>query len=140
LTRASTKEKSAGAVVYRHNHGDLELLVIKDRFGAWTLPKGLVEEAEGPEQAAVREAQEETGIEAQIERELGKVQYWYTRHGHLVHKTVQYYLARAVGGSLSADEREIEAARWVKAEEFPEFCDYEDNKKIYREALSALCS
>src|SRR5215210_6368622 len=44
---------------------------IEPRRGYWTLPGGYVELGESAEEAAVREAQEEVGVEVRIERLLG---------------------------------------------------------------------
>jgi len=61
-------KRSAGILLYRL-HGGLEVLLVhpggpfwanKD-LGAWTIPKGLVEEGEDPLAAALREFEEETG-------------------------------------------------------------------------------
>jgi predicted NUDIX family NTP pyrophosphohydrolase len=62
--------KSAGLLMFRHSHGELQVLLAhpggpfwrnKDE-GAWTLPKGEYEEPEEPLAAAVREFTEETGF------------------------------------------------------------------------------
>lgn len=51
--------EAAGGVV-KNPKG--EYLFIK-RFGIWDLPKGKIEKGESPQQAAIREVEEETGIE-----------------------------------------------------------------------------
>ena len=64
--------------------------------GKWTIPGGLVELAESPEQAVVREAKEETGLDADTPTlvdvvsnvdldENGKVKYHYVIIEYLVH-------------------------------------------------------
>jgi predicted NUDIX family NTP pyrophosphohydrolase len=61
---------SAGLVVFRRKAGKLEILVAhmgapwwaKKDIGAWTIPKGLVEDGEDPFEAAQREFQEELGL------------------------------------------------------------------------------
>jgi predicted NUDIX family NTP pyrophosphohydrolase len=60
---------SAGVLGWRRTAGGVEVLLVHPGgplwasrdAGAWTLPKGLVEPGETPEQAAVRELREETG-------------------------------------------------------------------------------
>jgi len=61
---------SAGLLLFRRVRGQLEVFLVhpggpfwKDRdAGAWSIPKGLIDEGEEPLAAARREFQEETGI------------------------------------------------------------------------------
>ena len=68
-------KRSAGLLMYRHPAGDLEVFLIhpggpfwknKD-LGAWSLPKGEYPETEEPFAAAVREFEEETGVQPEGE-------------------------------------------------------------------------
>jgi predicted NUDIX family NTP pyrophosphohydrolase len=70
MPHRTRKNESAGLLLFRTTSGRLEVFLAhpggpfwaqKDE-GAWTLPKGLVEEAEEPLAAARREFEEETGI------------------------------------------------------------------------------
>lgn len=62
--------RSAGILLFRYEHRRLEVLLghpggpfWADRdAGAWSIPKGLIEDAEDPLAAAKREFQEETGF------------------------------------------------------------------------------
>ena len=62
-------KKTAGLLLYRETSGDLEVLLVhpggpfwaKKDDGAWSIPKGLVEQGEDPFAAAKREFTEETG-------------------------------------------------------------------------------
>ena len=66
------KKHSAGLVVYRKNNGRIEVLVghmgapwwAKKDIGAWSVPKGEIEEGEDPQAAAKREFEEELGLPA----------------------------------------------------------------------------
>ena len=42
----------------------------------WLLPKGLIEAGEKPEQAALREVHEETGIKGQLIAPVETIEYW----------------------------------------------------------------
>ena len=71
------KEKSCGALVYRIKNGELELLLLKHRFGGhWSFPKGHVEEGETEVETALREVHEETGLTIQLED--GSARVWNT--------------------------------------------------------------
>lgn len=62
---------SAGLLMYRSRHGEFEVLLVhpggpfwRNRdSGAWSIPKGELDEGEDPFAAACREFQEETGVE-----------------------------------------------------------------------------
>jgi len=64
----------------------------------WSLPKGHIEEGESAEAAALREVKEETGIESEIDKSLGVIDFWFMAGGKRIHKTVHHFLFKEVGG------------------------------------------
>src|SRR3546814_13459384 len=64
-----------------------------DRRGRllWSLPKGHIEQGETAEQTAMREVEEETGIQGTVLAPLGSIDYWFVTEGRRVHKTVHHY-------------------------------------------------
>ena len=84
-----------------------------DRRGRllWSLPKGHIEEGETPEDAAVREVAEETGIIGEVVAPLGIIDFWFVAEGRRVHKTVHHFLLRAIGGALSDADVEVDRGR-----------------------------
>jgi 8-oxo-dGTP pyrophosphatase MutT (NUDIX family) len=61
------KPSHAGGVVYRSTNGALQFLLVgpkKEKSGEWILPKGHIEDRETPEETALREVREETGVTA----------------------------------------------------------------------------
>jgi 8-oxo-dGTP pyrophosphatase MutT (NUDIX family) len=82
-------EVSAGIVVFANDR----VLVIRNRFGEWVLPKGKVEPEETPPEAALREVFEETGVRAELMCSLGTTDYTYVSDatGELIDKTVYWY-------------------------------------------------
>src|SRR3990172_12125905 len=99
------KETSAGGVVYRRVDSSVQIALAarRTRRGelAWGLPKGAVEPDETPEVAAVREVLEETGLEAEIEADLGTIRYFYVWEGVRVRKQARLFLMRAIGGDIA---------------------------------------
>ncbi len=129
-------EVSAGGLVV-DTTGKLGLLIgrrdQKDASGKrilWSLPKGHIEEGETPEQAALREVQEETGIESIIEKSLGVIDFWFMAGGKRIHKTVHHYLFRESGGLLAAQETEVDEVAWFPLTEIVEKLAYPDEKKL----------
>ena len=76
--------------------------------GYWALPGGFVEVGETLEEAAVREAEEETGLEVEIVRLVGV--YSDPDRDPRGHNVSCAYLARTQGGELSAATDAAEAA------------------------------
>jgi ADP-ribose pyrophosphatase YjhB (NUDIX family) len=103
-----------------------------DRQGRllWSLPKGHIEDGETAEQAAVREVAEETGISGVILAQLGTIDFWFVADGRRVHKTVQHYLLRAVGGELSDADIEVTAVAWVPLPEIGSRLAYPDERGL----------
>jgi ADP-ribose pyrophosphatase YjhB (NUDIX family) len=129
-------EVSAGGLVI-DTTGKLGLLIgrrdQKDSSGKkilWSLPKGHIEEGETPEQAALREVAEETGIQSEIEKSLGIIDFWFMAGGKRIHKTVHHYLFRESGGLLAAQESEVDEVAWFPLGEIIEKLAYPDEKKL----------
>jgi 8-oxo-dGTP pyrophosphatase MutT (NUDIX family) len=115
ITKTQT---SAGGVVFRRRGASVEVALISVGAGdRWQLPKGLVDAGESPEAAAVREAREETGLEAELVAPIEKIEYWYyaTERGARVrfHKFVHFFLLRFTAGDVSEHDHEVNEARWV---------------------------
>lgn len=96
----------------------------------WSLPKGHIEEGETPEQAAIREVQEETGIESEISRELGVIDFWFMAGGNRIHKTVHHFLFKEIGGELAPQITEVDDVGWFPLSEIVELLAYPDEKKL----------
>lgn len=132
------QELSAGGLVFRRDGGRLEILLIRDRFNHWTLPKGHPDSGETPEQAALREILEETGIQGRIVGELPTTQYDFYHRGSQVTKTVRYFLVEATGGGLRPQEGEVVEVRWFKPAEVAGLRQYDNNRPILARALEML--
>jgi 8-oxo-dGTP pyrophosphatase MutT (NUDIX family) len=84
------------------------------------LPKGLVDPGEKPEQTALREVREETGIEATLITKLTDIKYVYVRtwsDSERVFKIVSFYLFRYESGRIDdvteAMRIEVKRALWI---------------------------
>jgi len=129
-------EVSAGGLVI-DTTGTMGLLIgrydHKDASGKrilWSLPKGHIEEGETPEQAAIREVAEETGITSSITKSLGVIDFWFMAGGKRIHKTVHHFLFTEVGGTLLAQESEVDEVCWFPLSEIVDRLAYPDEKKL----------
>ncbi|MBA3338369.1 MAG: NUDIX hydrolase [Geodermatophilaceae bacterium] len=111
-----------------------------DRKGRllWSLPKGHIESGESPEDTAVREVAEETGIVGEILAPLGVIDFWFVADGRRVHKTVHHFLLRAVGGTLSDEDIEVNEVAWVPLSELSVRLAYADERALAERAPRLL--
>jgi 8-oxo-dGTP pyrophosphatase MutT (NUDIX family) len=97
---------------------EIEVALIATRGGRrWQLPKGSREVNESSLQTAMREVHEEVGLLTADEGFLKSIDYWYWDTyrkdvPELVHKQVDFYLLRVVGGVLNDSSYEVDAVGW----------------------------
>ncbi|MEP7292701.1 MAG: NUDIX domain-containing protein, partial [Chloroflexota bacterium] len=89
------------------------LLQIRADSHIWALPGGRVEPGETPEDAAIRETFEETGLQVRLERKVGT--YWKPQQDDIV--TV--FSAQVVGGEIVQRSAETVDVRWFDQERLP---------------------
>ncbi|TAN33380.1 NUDIX hydrolase [bacterium] len=87
---------AGGAVCRTAPSGETEIAVIhRPAYDDWTLPKGKIEPDESPEECALREVKEETGLRCELLRPLGCTAY-VDRRGR--DKVACYWVMQARGG------------------------------------------
>jgi 8-oxo-dGTP pyrophosphatase MutT (NUDIX family) len=139
----ATREYTAGGVVYRRLDGDrIEILMIQDRLGRWTIPKGHVEEGEKIEQTALREVTEETGLtQLRLGEKLDKLHFFYRKEGKLIFMTTYVFLMEATGDDetvVPEDSEGIVDAQWFDQAKALELIEYRDTEKLFRLALDKI--
>lgn len=113
---------AAGGIVTNDHH---QVLMIY-RFGRWDLPKGKQEAGETLETTALREVQEETGVQnlSLCPEAMSTVQltyHCYRYEGVLTLKKTWWYRMYTPGNEMLLPQTEegIDKAEWVPYEELP---------------------
>ena len=135
-------ERSAGVIVF-HAVGPQApraYLLLRSRTGGhWGFPKGHVETGESDWQAAVRELQEETGLD-NVEPVSGfyhLTRYRFQRAGQWVNKQVGYFLAHTVhtDTALSGEHTEL---NWMPFSQARERLTYDNDRRLLQQAQAHL--
>ncbi len=149
------REISAGGVVVRHMQGAWYMAAIepagkganprpgrKPAKAVLALPKGLVDKGERPEQTALREVREETGLEGALVSKLDDIKYVYVRSwgdGEKVFKIVSFYLLKYVAGEIGditpAMREEVSRAEWIPLQEAGKRLSYKGEREMAAKAL-----
>lgn len=126
-------------ISFREGEPLVALIATRGR-ARWGLPKGAVSEGETSEQAALREVNEETGLEARIVRMLDTIEYYFRAGDTLIRKRVDFYLMLFTGGELRPQLSEVDDVEWVPLPEAIERASFESEKKLLQTALQEIDS
>lgn len=138
---APAPRRAAGGVVYRYSGGAPQILLIHDKYGRWTLPKGHLHRGESEADAAVREVREETGISALAGPLIARIEYVVVKRGAPRDKQVAFFLMRADGGEAVAQADEgISAAEWFGPGEALALIGYPQVGQALERALAMLAA
>ncbi len=154
------REISAGGVVVHRAGGEgWNVAVIEPQSAAGSgrlsrkntqkvvlaLPKGLVDPGETPEQTALREVREETGVLATMVTKLGDIKYVYVRSwgdGQRVFKIVSFFLLHYQSGEINdvAPEMRVEVRRaaWIPLDDAHRRLAYRGERDMVKRALQYL--
>lgn len=123
--------RSAGGLVVE---GSRILLISTQSGRRWQLPKGHIELGETPQQAAVREVREETGVSGRVVASLPGIEYWFVEQGRRrVHKEVEYFLLAYVDGDAADfDADEVSGAEWLSWDEGIARLTFDNERRVVR--------
>jgi 8-oxo-dGTP diphosphatase len=113
---------------------DNEILIIKRKFepnaGGWALPSGYVEIYQTPEECAIDELKEETGLIGEVTEFLG----YYSDYSPVCERVFSFiFLMKATGGKLQAGDDALEAL-FIPINELPKIAF-----RSHRETIKLIC-
>jgi len=134
---------SAGGVVFRRVGESVEVLLGEqcDRLTGehnTRLPKGKLAPGETPEQAALREVREETGLSARLTAPLGSVAYAYREGDARVEKRVHFFLMELAEGDPREPDGELERVYWCPIARTAERLSFETEREVLERARERL--
>jgi 8-oxo-dGTP diphosphatase len=118
--------RAAGGLVVRDGR---VLLVHRERYDDWSLPKGKLEAGETWDAAALREVREEVGLDCELGESLGST--FYEPGG--VPKEVRWWRMSAEGDAGSSDE--VDAVRWATPDEARELLSYDSERALVERSV-----
>ena len=139
----TVEQVSAGGVVFRRTENQVEIaivLMLPDM--RWQLPKGIIDEGETPEIAALREVREEAGIDADLISLIETIEYWFVASWdgvrRRIHKHVHFFLMKYRSGNVNDHDHEVAEARWVEISEAIKMLEFESEKEVIEKAAGLL--
>jgi ADP-ribose pyrophosphatase YjhB (NUDIX family) len=139
-SRRARVETSSGGVVFRRTNGHVDFLLIRDPYANWGLPKGHIEGGESPEEAALREVEEETGLcELAMVVQLPTIDWFFRDRGKLVHKFCHFFLVECTGGDPVPQLAEgITECIWQAPSDAIRTVSYSNAREVVRAAAEWL--
>jgi 8-oxo-dGTP pyrophosphatase MutT (NUDIX family) len=138
-------DTSYGIIPIRRKEGGWEIFLIHQysRIGNntyWTLPKGHPEAGESPQETALRELREETGLVPQklIDTPNFTIKYSFEHNGTQIDKTVVFYIGIITDGQSVLDQTEVRDGGWFELAAAEQRLDHEVSKRLFREASSFI--
>ena len=127
VTDVNVIRAAGGLVLRKSRSGETEIAVIhRPAYDDWTFPKGKVEPDESPEDCALREVREETGLRCELLRPLGCTAY-VDRRGR--DKVACYWVMGVRGGKFKAGI-EVDKLLWLPVEDAVKRLSYGRDKTL----------
>lgn len=138
--RRTREEVSAGGIVFRRDGERTLWLLIRDSYRNWGFPKGHLEDGEAPEQAALREVGEETGLAGlEVRAPIETIDWEFRFRGRRIHKTCHFFLIETPDRRTSPLRAEgITACRWASFEQAERMIAYDNARSVLRQAHALL--
>jgi ADP-ribose pyrophosphatase len=132
------QEHCCGAVLYTLKEGVPYYVVVQQKAGNYSFPKGHMEEGETEIETARREISEETGLTAVFRDGFREAEEYGITGSPGARKRVTYYLAEFEGSSFSGRQGEILQVRLLPYEEAIKVFDRPATRMILTRANDLL--
>lgn len=136
-------EISAGAVVFYKDPETSTIFYVLLHYGAghWDLPKGKIENNETPEQAAIREVKEETGLDIQLIKgfEQSYTYFFKEQSQILVQKKVIFFISEVKTQNVKLSYEHTEYA-WLPYKDAIKQLTFENTRQLLQMADQFLRS
>lgn len=129
-------EKSCGAVIYKIENNKIYFLLIKQKMGHYSFPKGHVENNETEEQTALREIKEETYLDVKLDNNFREVVSYSP--SYMVLKDVVYFIATPLSRKLIPQLEEVASISWCTYDEALNLFTHTDNINILNKAVEYI--
>ena len=131
-------EKSSGAVVFTRRNGQLLYVIVQEKAGACSFPKGHREGNETAMETARREIFEETGLRPQFISDFFQQDEYHLSEKPGTWKQVTYFLAEFGDETPIPQEGEIHQIHLVPYEQALQLFCHENNRRILTAAHAFL--
>jgi len=140
--RSAEVVESAGGVVIRVLEGVPHVLVIRDPYKKWGLPKGHTEVGETLPETALREVTEETGLsELELGPELVTIDWTFRANGERIHKFATFFLMFSEHGDPVPERSEgITETKWVRLDSAHRRISYRNASEVVKVAQARYSS
>lgn len=126
-----TIQKAGGIIARRNAHDQIEILCIhRARYNDWSLPKGHIEQFETPENAAVREVLEETGLLCEVRATLPTQTYTLPNSDTSI---VHMFVLREIEKRPEHKDAEADECEWMTVDRALECISYANIREYITE-------
>lgn len=128
------RELLVGAIILAKRGNSVDIALVHDVFGYWTLPKGHVQGSANIEEEVAREVKKEVGISVEVLEKIGENEYIANKpdQGKVV-KHVMYYVTKSNHDELALEQKGgLDEAKWFPFTQIETLRIYDDILPLLR--------
>lgn len=133
-----TFEKSCGAVLFTRERGNIKFVLVREKSGFYSFPKGHVEKGETEKETAVREIFEEVGLSPVFIDGFTEKDEHPLPGKRDTFKQVVYFLAEYKGEEIKYNKEELLGAELVSYQQAMSLFKHESSRRILKNAMEFI--